>query len=216
MGHPRPTKRSSKGSSTKAQKPAVVPDVAAIRKRLEVVIPAWFEVDQQLGEAVLDSDDGHPDEPRPSIEEALGAPCSAAEIAGLEKRLGRPLPASYRAYLSMYGKGPKAFGAPLGPAELRSKEIASAIRWKSDLFEEVASPFDAGAIPFVLDGDSRSMVLFVPPIGATGDMAVVSYELTTRMDRARDLEAYFQRRTKLARELVAQHAKRKQRGGIRS
>ncbi len=185
-------------------------------KALGAVIARWYASDVALGRSIAE-DNGEPVEDAIAIEEALGKPCSAADIKALEKHLGSALPASYRAYLALHGKGDKQFGAPLGPADHRKKAIIAAIDWKRSLFSEFGGddPFAAGAIPFVLDGDSRNMVLFVPPM-KRGDMAVAEYDLTERTAKHASLAAYFEAHIALADEIVDKHAKRKRRGGVQS
>ncbi|MDB4960586.1 MAG: hypothetical protein JWP01_585 [Myxococcales bacterium] len=205
--------------ATRAGAPAkgVTGDLAAVRKKLEELVPSWFESDQQLGQATRDGDEEMRDASE-SIEQSLGKPCTEAEIVALEKHLGRPLPTSYRAYLLLHGSGTKSFGSPLGPAEHKSTDLESAVSGKSDLFAELGdtNPFEDGAIPFILDGDSRNMVLFVSPLRADGDMAVVDYDLTEEMARYNDLASYLKARIKTAREIVGKKAKEKTKGGIRT
>jgi predicted DNA-binding WGR domain protein len=206
-----------KTSKTDAPTKGVTGDLAAVRRKLEELVPAWFESGQQLGQATRDEDEEMHDESE-SIEQSLGKPCTEAEIVALEKHLGRPLPTSYRAYLVLHGSGKKSFGSPLGPAEHKSKDLESAVSGKSDLFAELGdtNPFEDGAIPFILDGDSRNMVLFVPPLRADGDMAVVDHDLTEERARYNDLAAYLNHQIRTAREIVGNKAKEKTNGGIRT
>ena len=184
-------------------------------------MPAWFDADQQLGRLLSEEDEepGHDEEEEEepeSIQAALGKPCSPGEIDQLEARLGRSLPGSYRAYLTLYGSGRKSFGAPLGPAEHRSRALRQALLEKSGLFDELerSNPLAAGAIPFIADGDSRKLVLFVPPVRKIGEMDVVDYDIVEEQHRDKDLDAYFRRALSLTRELVAKHLKARTRRGI--
>jgi hypothetical protein len=190
--------------------------VGAYRKKLEALVPAWFEADRQLGRLLCEEGEEPP--PEESIEEALGTPCSAREIERLERQLGRPLPGSYRAYLLLFGRGKKSFGSPLGPAEHGSKDVRAALGNKSALFEEFGDgdPIAAGAIPFIVDGDSRKMVLFVPPLRKTGEMDVVDYDITEEQDRFLNLSSYFEAELEGLREAVADQLKERTRRGIRT
>jgi hypothetical protein len=135
---------------------------------------------------------------------AYGGPCTEAAIAGLEAQLGRPLPPSYRAFLSRYGDRPDGVdaGGILGPADHADPRVAAILADKRGLFEEFAAtnPLADGAIPLIM-GDSRKLVLLVPPAAADGELAVVEYDLTEEVERWPELVAYF--RARLARSEAA-------------
>jgi hypothetical protein len=197
---------------------------AAYRRQLQKLVPAWFEADQELARQLEEEDgDPGPSDPAIPIERALGKPCTARDIAALESFVKAPLPPSYRAYLSLYGSGPKSFGSPLGPGEHRSKALRRALRAKSDLFDELAksNPIAAGAIPFIADGDSREMLLFVharPRAGRVrgGGMVLVEYDITEPVGRYADLVAYFRRSLATTRAIVQDMIRDKSRRGIRT
>lgn len=195
-------------------------DVAAIRKRLEVLVPEWFDADEALARAIAeeDADDGDGDEEPPparDLRTELGKPCAARDVAALEKRLGRALPADYRAYLSLYGSGAKGFAVPLGPKEHASKTLREALAFKGGLFEEAGEedPLANGAIPFVADGDSKKMVLFVP---TKKGHAVVDYDIVEEVGRHADLVAYFTHEIEATRSILEGYAKRRRKRGVRT
>ncbi len=189
---------------------------AALKAALQKLVPAWFTAHAELSALML-SESGAPAEAPTSIELALGRPCTAREIADLEKHLKRALPASYRAYLQLYGSGKKQFGAPLGPAEHRSKSVLDALRRKSGLFQELAdyNPI-SDAIPFFVDGDSRRMLLFVPGMRAAGEWQLVDYDITEEMHRYPDLVAYYRDHLATTQDAVARMRKQMARRGVKT
>ena len=140
-------------------------------------------------------------EPDDSFEEAFGGPCSAAAIAALEKTY--ELPPSYRAFLSLYGnrEGACPTGGILGPRDHRDAHIKKTLRDKSALFDD-DDPIAAGAIPLIA-GDSRKLVLFVPPRRKDGEMDVVDFDITQEMSRAKNLVAFFRAELAKTERLVA-------------
>jgi hypothetical protein len=155
--------------------------------------------------------------PANPIESELGKPTSKKDIDALEKQLGRPLPASYRAYLACFGSEKKdSFNAPLGPADHQSKETKEALARKSSFFDEFeeTNPIEDGAIPFILQPDTRKSVFFVPPMRKNGEMDVVDYDITEEQQRFKDLHAYFSGELDVLRDCIEHEHKAKRRRGI--
>jgi hypothetical protein len=126
----------------------------------------------------------------------VGKPRSKKEIDALEKFLGRPVPPSYRAFLSLYGFWDGFCGTKLlGPADHRDKYVRAILKRKSGLFHEFerVNPIEAGAIPLAM-GDDRPMVLLVRPVRANGEMDVVEYDVTKEMWRYPDLVTFMKAR----------------------
>lgn len=128
--------------------------------------------------------------------EALGEPCTAAQIAALDHKYEAVggLPPSYRAFLELYGHWegvPGCAGADLlGPEGHTDPHIVETLGWKSDFFVEFEgadnNPLAKGAIPLVV-GDDRNMILLEQPRRADGELQVVQYYLTEEVNRYGDL-----------------------------
>jgi hypothetical protein len=163
---------------------------AAIVEELRALVPRYFAVERAFARA-SGVDDGV------AFEDVMKPGASAEQIVELEARLGRALPPSYRAFLSLWNGARFDFGAGaavLGTGDHHDAHIQQRIRDKRALFAELAAadPFDAAPIPFVV-GDSRTMILFESPVRADGDMDVVTYYLTNAEHRDRGLVAFFER-----------------------
>jgi hypothetical protein len=165
--------------------------MSALVSELRRLVPRLYEVERAYARA-LGIDDGV------TFEESVQPPAGAEQIAALERRLGAPLPPSYRAFLSLWDGARFDLGggaAILGTADHGTPLIQSRIADKRALFAEFAAgvdPFRAGAIPFLL-GDSRNMVIFEPPVRPDGEMDLVSYHLTKEEHRDPDVVAFFAR-----------------------
>ena len=168
----------------------------AIVDKLRVLVPRFFEVECAYCRA-HDLYDGQ------TFGESTRPPATSAQLDALEASLGRALPPSYRAFLSLWNGASFAFGAGadlLGTEDHAKPHVRSAIENKRALFTELESrdPFSEGAIPF-LAGDSRVLILFEPPVRDDGEMDVVSYYLTRAEHRDPDLVAFFERQIALHR-----------------
>ena len=155
-----------------------------------MLVPRYFAVERAFARA-SGVDDGA------QFADVVQPGASAEQIAELEARLGRGLPPSYRAFLSLWNGASFDFGAGaavLGTADHHDAHIQQRIRDKRALFAEFGSadPFDAAPIPFMV-GDSRNMILFESPVHPDGDMDVVTYYLTTAEHRDRGLVPFFER-----------------------
>jgi len=162
----------------------------AIVERLRVLVPRCFELEQELARA-RGLDDGF------AFDEAVKPGATAEQLAALEARLKRPLPPSYRAFLSLWNGASFGFGggaAVLGTEDHHAPHLQQRLRDKQALFAELAaaSPFVSEPIPFLV-GDSRNMILFEPPVRDDGELDLVSYYLTTAEHRDRDVVAFFTR-----------------------
>lgn len=164
--------------------------LAALRTRLAELTPRLFEAYAEYGRRM----DMETDE---TFDEALGPPCSPAEIDALEAHLGIALPPSYRAFLELYSHWlgvPGCGGADLlGPAEHRDAHVRETLAWKSTMFDEFEdhNPIKAGAVPLAI-GDDRNMILLERPVRADGEMSVVHYYLTEAEGRWSSLIEMFE------------------------
>ncbi len=140
-----------------------------------------------------------------TFDEVLGKPCTEGEIDELEAELGKRLPPTYRAFLSLYNHWlelPGCGGADLlGPTEHRNPHIAATLGWKSDFlgwksdfFVEFEgpekNPLAKGAIALAV-GDDRNMILLEEPRRADGELQIVHYYLTEETERYGDLIEMF-------------------------
>jgi hypothetical protein len=162
--------------------------------QLRVLVPRVFQAEVAFARANR-LDDGI------TFEESVKPPATTAQLDALEKRLGTPLPPSYRAFLSLWNGATFSFGggaAVLGAEDHVNANIEKTLGDKRALFAEFASvnPFDRNPIPFMV-GDSRNLILFEPPAREDGEMDVVEYYLTGEERRHGDLVSFF--RSQLAR-----------------
>jgi len=130
----------------------------SLRSRLRGAVERWFSADEKL-DALVSGGDGSERKRlmrERSAGDALGRPCREPDLRALEKSLGRKLPEGYRAYLSLFGRGKKDFGAPLGPDEQQSGGTRKQLAFLNSLFTETGerNPLEQGALPFIIEGDS--------------------------------------------------------------
>jgi hypothetical protein len=164
--------------------------MTTLADKLRVLVPRFFDVETEYCKA-NDLYDGQ------TFAESTKPPATPEQIATLEARLGKPLPPSYRAFLSLWNGASFGFGGGadiLGTEDHARPHIQNTINDKRALFTEFESrdPWDEGAIPFVV-GDSRNVLLFEGPVRADGEMDLVSYYLTGEEHRDRDVVAFFER-----------------------
>ena len=160
--------------------------------KLAKLVPAVWEVGRTFAKQSGIEDDE-------SFEDALGRPSKAADVDALEKELGKPLPPSYRAFLTLYG-GWRGFAG--GCDLLGAKAHGNAEnkrRWKEWL-EHFAEFEDRdlakeGVIPIGL-GDGRNTVLLEPSKRRKGEWDFVEYHLTEEEGRYPSLVALLEARQK--------------------
>jgi len=165
--------------------------LGSLKAQLAKLTPKLFASDKAFAEK-----NGCPTDE--TFEGALGAPCSTEEIDALEAELGKTLPPTYRAFLSLYSHWlgvPGCGGADLlGPKEHRDPHVRKTLGWKSDFFTEFEgadnNPLAKGAIPLAV-GDDRNMILLEEPRRADGELQIVHYYLTEEEHRYGDLIEMF-------------------------
>ena len=139
-----------------------------------------------------------------------GKPCSPEQIALWEEIVGKPMPPSYRAFLELHN----GFDGFSGLQKLLSVEDQNAgwveveLEGLGDLFEEFAeddNPFEWGAIPVALGEISWAPVyaVFDPTtVDASGEMALVEYDLVTEQNRYKDFASFLRSKLETAQRLI--------------
>ena len=175
---------------------------AELEARMRELVPKIFAADVELGRRW-----GIESLP---FEQVVGPPASEADIAALERSLGRPLPPSYRTFLATYGRWEGFAGTDLlGVKDHGNPHIKRRCADLSALFDEVkvADPLEAGAIPIGLS-DGRNAILLEPPLRDDGEMDVVTYVTTEAQARHSDLLALFEAHHADQLRLLAQPARK--------
>jgi hypothetical protein len=140
---------------------------------------------EQLAEALRTYDQLAFDE---EYEHRLGRPCSEKQLAFLEKKLGKPLPPSYKAFLELHN----GWADLSGDAKLLAVEDHRA-EWVEEHLEDLAeifadldqeNPFEKGALPVLLGEDSNQL-LYIDPHTARddGEMDFVALDITAEEGR---------------------------------
>jgi hypothetical protein len=138
----------------------------------------------------------------------LGRPCSINQLSMLERKLGKPLPPSYRAFLELHN-GWGSFdgdGKLLAVEDHESDWVKTRVGELSELFLEFGGqdPFKAGALPVMLGETIQNYLVLDPRTsGADGEMTFVSYDLTDEEDRFQDFTSYLRYQLSLSKKLIA-------------
>jgi hypothetical protein len=117
----------------------------------------------------------------------LGAPASPAQIAALEKRFGRALPPSYRAFLELHNGWEEFAGlSKLLAVEDHGKAwVSERIAYWDQLFEDDSvNPFKRGCLP-VLFGEDENHFLVLDPttVRDDGEMDFIDFDYTEDFER---------------------------------
>jgi len=166
------------------------------RKNLEELIRSLGEAKREYHRLAFDEE---------HIPE-LGPPASPAQIAKLERLIGKPLPPSYRNFLELHN-GWKDFsgGASLLAVEDHESEwVKEKIRYWSDLFEDDSkNPFAKGAIPILFGEDENHfVVLDAETVQEDGEMEFVDYDYTEEHQRFNDFTSFLKYDLKIAKQLI--------------
>lgn len=142
----------------------------------------------------------------------LGKPCSDRQLATLEKRLGKPLPPSYREFLKLHN----GWGELSGDAKLLSVEDQRA-EWVEEHLEDLQeifddldqeNPFENGALPVFL-GEDSNQCLYVDPhtVRSNGEMDFVALDITTEERRFPDFTSFLIHKLNLLRDMIDDETK---------
>jgi hypothetical protein len=164
----------------------------------------------ELAEALLKVDRLLFDEEYPH---ELGPPCSAVQLDTLQRRLGRPLPPSYRAFLDLHNGWDSVSGdAKILSVEDQSSEwVAKRVEWLGVLFYDIGKdPFANGSLPVFLGTDARNFVLLDPTTERPdGEMDLVAYDLIREEERFPDFTAFLRQQLKVNQHLIERELKGK-------
>lgn len=145
-------------------------------------------------------------------EHEVGKPTSLQQLAKLEKKLGKPLPPSYKAFLELhngwdgFAAGAKLLAADDHPSELVEERLAD----MRELFPEVGleNPFEKGALPVML-GEDSDLVLYIDPrtTRPDGEMDFVLLDNTAEDRRFPDFTSFLRYRLDLLRRMIDDQTK---------
>ncbi|MGF9759338.1 SMI1/KNR4 family protein [Microvirga sp. 0TCS3.31] len=145
-------------------------------------------------------------------EHELGEPCSPQQIAVLEKKLGKSLPPSYKAFIQLHN-GWSHFA---GDAKLLSMEdhqsewVKERLADMEELFPEFGqeNPFEQGALPVLL-GEDSNQVLYLDPrtVRRDGEMDFVLLDITTEERRFPDFTSFLSHKLSLLRRMIDNQTK---------
>ncbi|WP_210168306.1 SMI1/KNR4 family protein [Mesorhizobium sp. 1M-11] len=157
-----------------------MPNKPNIRELIEKIVEAQRKYDS------LKYDEELPHE--------LGKPATDDEISSLEKRLGIPLPESYREFLTLHNGWSDfdAGGKLLATHDHNSKWVKEKIEFWGDLWPaEEDNPFENGALP-VMFGEDLSHFLVLDPsrVKKNGKIDFVEYEDMYESDVYKDFADY--------------------------
>nr|WP_255203682.1 SMI1/KNR4 family protein [Myxococcus sp. AM011] len=140
-------------------------------------------------------------------EQHVGDPASARQLAALEKRLGKPLPPSYRAFLELHD-GWADFdgdGAILSVEDQSKPWVKKRVASLGGHFEEDgdSDPFKAGALPVMIGKTIRNYLVLDPSkTRRTGEMDFVLFDLAREEERFKDFTSYLKWDLKLTKQLI--------------
>jgi hypothetical protein len=171
---------------------------AQLKKAVEELVEELVEAKGEYQTLTSDED---PDPPK------LGKPCSAAQLAALERIVGQPLPPSYRAFMELHNGWHDFDGtaAILAVEDHKSEWVKERLKLLRDTMKEFGDkdPFDAGAVPVVLDENTPQYVVLDPrKARPDGEMTFVSYEYAKKEGQWKDFTAYLKSDLKVTRELI--------------
>jgi hypothetical protein len=169
----------------------------AARSDLETLIQALIQAKRDYSKIALDRE----------ARFRLGEPCSREQLEELASRLGKPLPPSYRAFLTLHNgwEGFDGIAHLLSVEDHEKKWVKEWVSNLSSLFEEepAADPFRAGALPVLLgDGERTFMVLDPRSSRPNGEMEFVSFDYTERERGFRTFTSFLKYDLKLTREMI--------------
>ncbi|RWC35240.1 MAG: SMI1/KNR4 family protein [Mesorhizobium sp.] len=159
---------------------------------------------EQLAEALRIYDQLAFDE---EYDHRLGGPCSPKQLAVLEKRLGKPLPPSYKAFLELHNGwadlsgDAKLLAVEDHTAEWVEEHLADLEEVFADLDQE--NPFEHGALAVLL-GEDSNQVLYIDPhtARADGEMDFVALDITTEERRFPDFTSFLVHKLDLLRVMI--------------
>jgi hypothetical protein len=162
------------------------------------------EAQKELDRLTADEEEAH----------ERGKPATATQIAALERRIGRPLPPSYKAFLQLHnGWADFAGGAKLLAVEdhdspwvrKRIDQIGSYL-----FSDDAANPFLNGCFPVLLGKDENSyLVLDARKARKDGEMDFVLYDYGEEERRFKDFTAFLKNELKLTQRLIKSQKKGK-------
>jgi hypothetical protein len=145
-------------------------------------------------------------------EHQLGKPCSPAQIAVLEKILGRRLPPSYKAFIELHNGWSDFSGDAklLAVADHKSDWVKERLLDMEELFGDAdrENPFKKGAMPVMLGEDSNAC-LYVDPRAArpNGEMDFVQLDIVTEERRFKDFTSFLEYRLDLFKRMIDNQTK---------
>lgn len=145
------------------------------------------------------------DEDRPN---KLGPPAGPAQLAALEKRLGRALPPSYRAFLELHNGWAEFSGNSklLAVEDHGEAWVSERIAYWDQLFEDDdVNPFKRGCLP-VLFGEDENHFLVLDPstVRDDGEMDFIDFDYTEDFERYRTFTDFLREDLEITRRLIAQ------------
>jgi hypothetical protein len=144
----------------------------------------------------------------------LGAPASPMQLAALERRLGSPIPPSYRAFLLLHESW-KDFASDsslLSPNDYDEEWVRERLADLNDLFKEFESDNPVGAWGFpIMLGRTGRMSLFLDKrsVRADGEMDFVYYDATEEQARFANFLEFLQAQIVTRKSLIASRSKAK-------
>jgi hypothetical protein len=142
----------------------------------------------------------------------LGEPASQSQIAKLERRLGKPLPPSYRAFLELHN-GWEHFDGGLNLLSVEDQDSDWVRDWLKMLamaFTAVKeeNPFEKGALPIMLgEGEHTFLILDPRTVRRDGEMDFVKYTFAQVDERFKDFTSFLQGDLEGERELLDKEKK---------
>ena len=142
----------------------------------------------------------------------LGEPATPEQIAKLERRLGKPLPPSYRAFLELHN-GWESFDGSLNLLSVQDQESDWVKEWLKmllTLFRAVKeeNPFEKGAIPVLLgEGEHDFLILDPRTVRKDGEMDFVKFHFAEVDDRFKDFTSFLRNDLEVERQLLENEKK---------
>jgi hypothetical protein len=146
----------------------------------------------------------------------LGPPATTQQIAKLEKRLGKPLPPSYRAFLELHNGWEHFDGGEnlLSVEDQNSDWVKECLKMVSMFYlavdeeEREENPLEKGAIPILFgEGEPGYMILDPRKVRKDGEMDFVKYEYAEETERFKDFISFLRNDLKVERQLLNEEKK---------
>jgi len=176
------------------------------KKDLVKLIDQLVEIKREYSRLAFDEED----------QTKLGPPATPQQIARLEKKLGTPLPPSYRAFLELHNGWEHFDGSEnlLSVEDQDSEWVKECLKMVKmaylavDEEERHENPLEHGAIPIRMgEGEPAYLILDPRKVRKDGEMEFIEYEYAEKTKRFKDFISFLRNDLKVERQLLEEEKK---------